>query len=659
LHALENLGLAVSSVLDASGTNETGCSRSGGESTVSDESDDTELSDGEIEAQTHRNTSLIQQYLEESYVQENEIQFAHGPLEGEPITTVAPPMASLLHMPEEGDVSGPENLQFQPCAVRDVGLFFDIWAIVSSRCAELGQSKFDPGDLIEATCARHATLLFSETCMSLLFIAAIESERSGRAKFLDDVRHLTILTWQEHARRLFESRGAVPLDSCRRRSGAADSEGDSALEEMCLQILTRDFHVMDIDCKVTLLRCLLLVCTQPGISLQKVELKTSVSDHRPKRQAAKNYLAALDATTVVDRDAKRKKTGNDISEAIDSSSLSTCHLLGRGAPLGVDRHGNRFYHIASDPGRVFCESSNKMWWMVYETPGQISSLLNYLHPCGAEEHNLLHALVSVGRDISRGISARRSQEPHFEVIAEGKKSISNSKAKATAAKPTSVLSIPDWLTDAEGSFLARQLIFLSEAGLPPASISNCVAPGVGYSDLKYNRTGYSAGQGATSLFGSPDGHADEVEGDEQLISRHWLPVFLRRRRFSNHVRLFENSLYFSGFRSLCMQAHPVNRFISSLIGSSPAKSCVELVASTLKMAKENRAFDATSPAKEELDPPSAEIPSVQGDSATCVDMPGIYDPLAFLKAHAIRLCDNILSVVKFSFESMKHHLFSP
>ncbi len=108
-----------------------------------------------------------------------------------------------------------------------------------------------------------------------------------------------------------------------------------------------------------------------------------------------------------------------------------------------------------------------------------------------------------------------------------------------------------------------------------------------------------------------------------------------------------------------MQAHPVIRFISSLIGSSPAKSCVELVASTLKMAKENRAFDATSPAKEEPDPPSAEIPSVQGDSAACVDMPGIYDPLAFLKAHAIRLCDNILSVVKFSFESMKHHLFSP
>jgi len=274
-----------------------------------------------------------------------------------------------------------------------------------------------------------------------------------------------------------------------------------------------------------------------------------------------------------------------------------------------------------------------------------------------EEHNLLHALVSVGRDISRGISARRSQEPHVEVIAEGKKPNSNSKAKAAAAKSTSVLSIPDWLTDAEGSFLARQLIFLSEAGLHPSSISNCVAPGVGYSDLKYNRTGYSAGLGATSLFGTPDAHADEVEGDEQLISQHWLPVFLRRRRFSNHVRLFENSLYFSGFRSLCMQAHPVNRFISSLIGSSPAKSCVELVASTLKMGEENRAFEATSTANEEPDPPSAEIPSVQGDSPTCVDMPGIYEPLAFLKAHAIRLCDNILSVVKFSFESMRRPIF--
>jgi hypothetical protein len=92
-------------VLNASGTNETGVSRSEGESTVSDESDDTELSDGEIAAQMHRNTSLIQQYLEESYVQENEIQFAHGPLEGESITAVAPPVASLLHMPEEGDVA--------------------------------------------------------------------------------------------------------------------------------------------------------------------------------------------------------------------------------------------------------------------------------------------------------------------------------------------------------------------------------------------------------------------------------------------------------------------------------------------------------------------------------------------------------------------------
>lgn len=106
-----------------------------------------------------------------------------------------------------------------------------------------------------------------------------------------------------------------------------------------------------------------------------------------------------------------------------------------------------------------------------------------------------------------------------------------------------------------------------------------------------------------------------------------------------------------------MQAHPVNRFISSLIGSSPAKSCVELVASTLKMGEENRAFEATSTANEEPDPPSAEIPSVQGDSPTCVDMPGIYEPLAFLKAHAIRLCDNILSVVKFSFESMRRPIF--
>jgi hypothetical protein len=652
-------------MLSANSSNEIpsdqGVGRSDGESTVSEESDNTELSEDEIAAQTQRNSSLIQQHMAKSFFEEREIQFAYGPLEGEPITTVAPPVAMLLHMPEEGDVSGPENLQFQPCSPRDVGMFFDIWLILSARCAELGQSMFEPGDLIEATCARHATLLFSETCMSLLFIAAIESERSGRGKFLDDVRHLSILTWQEHARRLFESKGAMPLDFSRRRSGAADSEGDSALEEMCSQMITRDFHLMDIDCKVMMLRCLLLACTQPAMSLQKAELKTSLSDPRPKRQAAKNYLAALDATTVVDRDTKRYKSGNHISEAIDGSSLSTCHLLGRVAPLGTDRHGNRFYHVASDPGRVFCESFNKLWWMVYETPGQISSLLNYLHPCGEEEHSLLRALVGISREISRGISARRSQEPHVDVIVDidSKKSSSNSKAKIAAAKSSSVLSIPDWLADAEGGFLARQLVFVSEAGLSPASISSCVPPGVGYADLKFNRTSESVGLGATSLFGTPDGHADEIDGDEQLISRHWLPVFLRRRRFSNRVRLFENSLHFSGFRSLCLQAFPVNRLISSLIGSSPTKHCTHLIADTFKLRGENRADDAASlNASAAPDALPADISGVQRQLEASVDMPGIYEPIAFLKAHAIQLCEKILSVVKTSFESMERLIIS-
>lgn len=665
--ALENLGAAVSNVLHnrfrgtlTGGRNElsftSAADHSDGESTVSDGSDDSELSESEITAQTQRNATLLRQYMEESYLPESEIRFSDGPLDGEAITLVGPPFGALLHMPEEGDVDGPENLQFQPCLARDVGLFVDIWTIISGRGSELGQSKFNPGDLIEATCCRHATLLFSETCISLLFIAAIESERSGRGQFLNDVKYLSILTWQEHVRRLFQSKGATATqESNRRRSGGTDAEGNSAIEELCAQIATRDFHLIDIDCKITMLRCLLLACTQPGASLQKVELKSICADPRPKRQAAKSCLAGLDAMTLPDKDVKRRKIGNDISEALDSSCLSTAHVLGRGCPLGIDRHGNRYYHISSDPGRIFCESSNKMWWMVYETSAHITSLLQYLHPSGREEHSLIRAIVDLTRVISKGIAARSPEE--LDVPAAGKKVHGNTKNKALAAK-CSGLVVPDWLADAEGYFVARQLMCLSVFDCSASSVSSCVAPGVGYSNLTSKRNSDQNGLGAVSLFGVHDAHAEGeslCDSDEQLVSRNWLPVFLRRRRFSNQVRLYENSLHFSGFRSLCSQAHLVNRALCPLTSSAPTKSCFDEVFGSssacepkdLKVCTEvDAGHDASTASPADLIGPRAN----QHHNAF-TNTPGVYDPFLFLKAHALRLSETILSVVKPSYQS--------
>jgi hypothetical protein len=662
--ALESLSHAASTVFQNRDHSERAFASStgfsDGDSTVSNGSDDSELSDGEIAAQSQRNSALLHQYMNDSYMHESEIRFSDGPLDGEAITLVAPPNATLLHMPEEGDVDGPEDLQFQPCLVRDVGLFFDIWVIISSRSSELGQSRFDPGDLIEATCARHATLLLSETCVSLLFIAAIESERSGRGQFLNDVRYLSILTWQEHVRRLFESKGASSsIDPSRRRSGGAEVEGNYVVEEMMTQIATRDFHVMDVDCKVTLLRCLLLACTQPGVSLQKVELKSSVSDPRPKRQAAKSCMAGLDAMILPDRDAKRKKTGSEISEAIDSSLLSTRHLLGRGFPLGLDRHGNRFYHFSCDPGRIFCESSNKMWWMVYETPSHIASLVQYLHPSGLEEHSLLHAIVGLARDISRGISNRRPKDSIADVGNQSKTKYAHAKSKSLAAK-SSTLVIPDWLADAEGGFVTRQLMCLGAFDCLPSAVSSCVAPGVGYSNLslKRNANPDNAGLGAISLFATHDSHAEGdslSDRDERLISQHWLPFFMRRRRFSNQVRLYENSLFYSGFRSLCCQAHAVNRLFVPLTSAAPTKSCFDEVLAAFKSGQADvqphLKLLSFHTANDACIAPPVDLPGSRTNERTSAELPGIYNPIVFLKAHALRLSGIIFSVVKPSIES--------
>ncbi len=689
-NALHNLGLTVSNLSQQNHQQELletpSAACSDGDSTVSEDSDESSLSEGEITIQTQQNSVMLQEYMEESYLHESEICFADGPLAGEPITLVAPPLATLLHFSEEGDVAGPEGLHFQPCSVRDMGLFFDIWVIVSGRCSELGQSKFDPGALMEATCARHATLLLSETCISLLFIVALESERSGRGQFLVDTVHLSVLTWQEHARRLLESKGAcVSGDACRGRAEGGEEEGDGMIQEMFAQLSTRDFHLMDADCKVTLLRCLLLACTQPGASVHKMELKNSVGvndtyDRRPKRRAAQNYMAGLEAIAVSERDGKRKKAGSDICEAIDSSGLSISNTLGRGPPLGIDRHGNRFYHVSTEPGRIFCEGYSKMWWMVYETSSHMSSLLKYLHPSGIEEHLLIQAIVDLERVISRGIAARL---PSGAPSTDGKRhwhAISKSRAfSSPVAAHSQSLGLPDWLADAEGNFIARHLMAMS-SDLEPTSISAVVAPGVGYSDLRAHSDD-SVGMGAVELFGARDTSAagDTLsDADELLISKHWLPNFLRRRRFSNQVRLYENLLHFSGFRSLCSQAHPVNRLVVSLTGACPTKSCVgELLSAVHSLDGKHEGTHADD--IHAAGCPSTTLPVIKGagissePAAICPlatppaetteitqqlnalaeqsdQMPGVYNPIVYLKAHSIRLFATLFSVVNPSVE---------
>jgi len=340
--------------------------------------------------------------------------------------------------------------------------------------------------------------------------------------------------------------------------------------------------------------------------------------------------------------------------------------------------GNRFYHLAIDPGRIYCESFNRMWWMVYETSSHVSSLLKYLHPSGIEEQALMQAIVELDRVIARGIAARHlASSPSAFVAAEGKKLHPRSKALGSSAAGQSLgAAIPDWLADAEGSFVARHLMALN-SDFAPASMSAVVAPGVGYSDLKVHAGNIAVGVGAVDLFGQhavgADGEAFS-DADELLISKHWLPSFLRRRQFSNHVRLYENSLHYSGFRSLCSQAHAVNRLLSPLTGSSPTKSCFAELQSLFPVAGddgESTDSDAAHAGCSVSTAPSAEqgsetndmcapiplatvttVPAPQRtalvDQSGC--MPGVYNPIDYLKAHSIRLSVSLFSVVKPSFE---------
>jgi hypothetical protein len=298
--------------------------------------------------------------------------------------------------------------------------------------------------------------------------------------------------------------------------------------------------------------------------------------------------------------------------------------------------------------------------MVYETPSHISSLLRYLHPNGMEEHLLIHAIVNISREISKGMSGRTPQHPSAAAASEGKKVHGNTKNKTVAAK-TTALVIPDSVADAEGSFVARQLMCLSMPHCSQFSVSSCVAPGVGYSDLSTKRNGDNSGLGAISLFGTPEACADGElisDGEEQLISRHWLPVFLRRRRFSNQVRLYQNSLYFSGFRSLCLQAHCVNRLISPLASMTAAKSCFDEILSASNSCQDTRRMDCVSHVAD--DASMASPMNLQGslpNEHVIFDMPGIYHPILFLKAHVLRLSHTITSIVKHTVECKQTQLF--
>jgi hypothetical protein len=482
-------------------------------------------------------------------------------------------------------------------------------------------------------------MLFSETCVSMLFIAAIESERSGgRGQFLSDVRHLNTLTWQEHARRLLESKGATLLvDSGRRRAGCLDPETDSDIEEMFAQLSSRDFFMMDVDCKVALLRCLFLFCAQPGLSIRNIELQSNTFEPRPKRQAAKSFLAGIDASAACDRDLKRRRCGHDISQVIDSSAMLTAATMGRGSPLGVDRHGNRYYHFASDPSRVYCESFNKMFWMVYETESQISSLFTYLHPNGLEEQSLIQALVFRLPQISAAVTIRssvRSQSSH-----RGK---------------SSQLKVPLWASDSESFFVAQQLISISTH----SPISLCVPSGVGNSNLKPNQSISAGVSEAASLFSSLQARVERDslhDLDDNAAVRHWLPAFIRRRRFSNRTRLYQNCLHHSGYRSLCLQAHPVNRLLLPLTSADSSKRCLEQLIAECNGCRDELAA-ASMMRAESADPskfPSSSYLDLQDREQYFDQMPGVYHPLLHLKAHAILLSKTIFSILKPSFEGLK------
>ncbi len=215
--------------------------------------------------------------------------------------------------------------------------------------------------------------------------------------------------------------------------------------------------------------------------------------------------------------------------------------------------------------------------------------------------------------------------------------------------------IPDSVADAEGSFVARQLMCLSMPHCSPFSVSSCVAPGVGYSDLSTKRNGDNAGLGAISLFGSPEAYSEGEpfnDGDEQLISRHWLPVFLRRRRFSNQVRLYQNSLYFSGFRSLCSQAHCVNRLLSPLTSTAMTKSCFDEVVSASKSRRDKKMTNCDDHAADDTSiVPPIDLLGPRPNERAHFDMPGIYHPILYLKAHVLRLSQTIISTIKPSVES--------
>lgn len=138
-----------------------------------------------------------------------------------------------------------------------------------------------------------------------------------------------------------------------------------------------------------------------------------------------------------------------------------------------------------------------------------------------------------------------------------------------------------------------------------------------------------------------------------LVAKHWLSVFLRRRQFSNQLRLYHNSLYFSGFRSLCAQAHIVNRLLSPLTGSSPTNSCfVELRSASKAECADSPKHTSDVKAADDcaVNLPPEDVSGLRANEWESTHMPGVYDPVMFLKAHALRLFETIISVLKSSFE---------
>jgi hypothetical protein len=103
----------------------------------------------------------------------------------------------------------------------------------------------------------------------------------------------------------------------------------------------------------------------------------------------------------------------------------------------------------------------------------------------------------------------------------------------------------------------------------------------------------------------------------------------------------------------------VNRLVSPLTGPTPTKCCFD----ELRSASESGCADKRSGSDvtdvdvavgDSSDLPPVDLLGLRANEWACTHMPGVYEPVMYLKAHALRLSETIMSVVASAFDGKSH-----